>query len=269
MYMMIKDSGGRRLYKIAKIKNSIILGDAIKVLPKLPSGSVDLIFTDPPYFMQLPSKKLRRWGGTDVLGVKDGWDKFGSFEDYDKFTIEYLTQLRRVMKPNATIWVIGTYHNIHRIGKIMLDMGFWILNDVIWLKSNPMPNFLGVRFTNGTETLLWAVKDKQVKKYTFNKSVARSYDPSGLGMNVWRIPLCSGDERIRDRSGNKVHSTQKPEELLRRILLTSTKEGDIVLDPMAGVGTTGAIAKRLKRNFIMIEKEKGYVREIEKRLKGA
>ncbi len=169
------------------------------------------------------------------------------------------------MKPNATIWIIGTYHNIHRIGKIMLDLGFWILNDIIWFKTNPMPNFLGVRFTNATETLLWAVKDKKIKKYTFNKEIARSFNGGKLGINVWQIPLCTGRERLRNEKKEKIHSTQKPQELLRRVILTSTKENDVIFDPMAGTGTTGFMAKKLNRKFVMIEKNKDYVDAIVKR----
>lgn len=248
--------------------DEIIHGDCLEVLKKIPDESVDMVFVDPPYFMQLPPKKLIRWSGTEVNGVNDDWDKFKDFDDYDNFTKKYLTEIKRIMKPTATIWVIGMYHNIHRIGKIMLDFGFWILNDVIWLKTNPMPNFLGVRFTNATETLIWAVKDKKVKKYTFNKEIAKAYNNGGLGINVWRIPLCAGGERIKDESGNKIHSTQKPEELLERVILTSTKEGDLILDPMAGTGTTGFVAKRLNRKFILIEKEEKYVNVIKERLKG-
>jgi len=226
-----------------------------------------MVFIDPPYFLQLPKKKLRRWDvKTDVEGVFDEWDKFSSFEEYDEFIQAILKEVKRVMKENATIWVIGTYHNIFRIGKIMQDLGFWILNDVIWAKNNPMPNWLGVRFTNATETLIWAVKDKKVKKYTFNKDLAKQFGIGKIGANVWQIPICSGKERIKDQNGNKVHSTQKPIELLKRVILTSTKEGDLVLDPMAGTGTTGYVAKMLERGFTMIEKEQEYVEVMVKRL---
>jgi DNA modification methylase len=248
-----------------EVINKVILGDCFKVMKKLPSEIFDLVFVDPPYFLQLPPKKLVRWSGSVVDAVDDEWDTFKDFDDYDNFTRNYLTEIKRLMKPNATIWVIGTYHNIHRVGKIMMDLGFWILNDVIWFKSNPMPNFLGVRFTNATETLIWAVKDKKVKNYTFNKEIAKSFANGRLPVNVWQIPICSGKERLRNEKGEKVHSTQKPEELLRRVILTSTKEGDIVFDPMAGTGTTGFVAKQLNRNFVMVEINKNYVDAIVER----
>lgn len=260
------EDDGKKIYSLNEILNKIVLGDCLKVMKRLPSEFADCVFVDPPYFLQLPrGRKLLRWTGSVVNGVNDQWDVFRDFDDYDNFTKNYLTEIRRLMKPNATIWVIGTYHNIHRIGKIMLDLGFWILNDVIWFKTNPMPNFLGVRFTNATETLLWAVKDKKVKKYTFNKEIARSFNGGKLGINVWQIPLCTGQERLRNEKGEKIHSTQKPEELLRRVILTSTKEGDIVFDPMAGTGTTGFVAKQLNRKFVMIEINKDYVDAIVRR----
>jgi DNA modification methylase len=214
----------------------------------------------------LPKKELRRWKvKTIVEGVDDDWDKFSSFEEYDNFIKNLLIEVKRVMKPNATIWVIGTYHNIYRIGKIMQDLGYWILNDVIWVKTNPMPNWLGVRFTNSTETLIWAVKDKSVKKYTFNKEYAKKFGIGRIGANVWLLPICQGEERIRDESGKKLHSTQKPIELLKRVILTSTKEGDIILDPLSGTGTTGYVARALKRDFVMIEVNLKYVEGIVRR----
>jgi DNA modification methylase len=264
-YFIIEDSRQKNTYSLGEIINKVIRGDCLEVMEKIPDESVDCIFVDPPYFLQLPPKKLLRWTGSVVNGVNDQWDVFKDFNDYDNFTKNYLTEIKRLMKPNATIWIIGTYHNIHRIGKIMLDLGFWILNDVIWLKTNPMPNFLGVRFTNATETLLWAIKDKKVKKYTFNKEISKSFNGGKLGINVWQIPLCAGRERMRDESGNKIHSTQKPEELLKRVILTSTQEGDIIFDPMAGTGTTGYVAKQLNRKFILVEKNKKYTNAIVKR----
>jgi len=264
--IVIHDNDGKLLYKAEEIRNKIILGDALNVLKKIESNLFDMVFIDPPYFLQLQKKKLKRWStNTDVEGVFDEWDKFSSFKEYDNFIQSVLIEVKRVMKENATIWVIGTYHNIFRIGKIMQDLGFWILNDVIWVKNNPMPNWLGVRFTNATETLIWAVKDKKVKKYTFNKDLAKQFRNSKIGANVWQIPICSGKERIRDEDGNKIHSTQKPVELLKRIILTTTKEGDLILDPMAGTGTTGYVAKMLKRDFTMIEKKPEYVDVIVKR----
>jgi len=255
----LTDEEQKTNYSLNEVLNKIVIGDCFKVMEKLPAESVDCVFVDPPYFLQLPPKKLLRWTGSVVNGVNDQWDIFKDFDDYDNFTKNYLTEVKRLMKFNATIWVIGTYHNIHRIGKIMLDLGFWILNDVVWFKTNPMPNFLGVRFTNATETLLWAVKDKKVKGYAFNKEVARSFNGGKLGINVWQIPLCTGQERLRNEKGEKIHSTQKPEELLKRVILSSTKEGDIIFDPMAGTGTTGFVAKQLNRKFIMIEKNKTYI----------
>ncbi len=262
---VLVDEEQNTTYSLDEVLNKVIMGDCLKVMKKLPTESVDCVFVDPPYFLQLPPKKLLRWTGSVVNGVNDQWDVFRDFDDYDNFTKNYLTEIKRLMKPNATIWVIGTYHNIHRIGKIMLDLGFWILNDVIWFKTNPMPNFLGVRFTNATETLLWAVKDKKAKKYTFNKELAKSFNGGKLGINVWQIPLCSGQERLRNEKREKIHSTQKPEELLRRVILTSTKEDDIIFDPMAGTGTTGYVAKKLNRQFILIEANKDYVNAIENR----
>jgi len=265
--IVIYDNQAKTLYSNNEIRNKIILGDALSVLRKIESNLFDMVFIDPPYFLQLQKKKLRRWNAnTDVEGVFDEWDKFSSFEEYDGFIQSILSEVKRVMKENATIWVIGTYHNIFRIGKIMQDLGFWILNDVIWVKNNPMPNWLGVRFTNATETIIWAVKDKKVKKYTFNKELAKQFGIGKIGANIWQIPICSGKERIKDKDGNKIHSTQKPVELLRRIILTSTKEGDLILDPMAGTGTTGYVAKMLKGNFTMIEEKPEYVEAIVKRV---
>lgn len=264
----VRDNPKKEKYKLSEILNKTIWGDCLEVMKKMPSECIDMVFVDPPYYLQLPrGRKLLRWSGTEVNGVFEQWDVFKDFNDYDNFTRNYLTEIKRLMKPNATIWVIGMYHNIHRVGKIMQDLGFWILNDVIWLKTNPMPNWLGVRFTNATETLLWAVKDKKVKNYTFNKEIARSFNNGKLGINVWRIPLCTGEERLKDEKGQKIHPTQKPEELMRRVILTSTKEGDIILDPMAGVGTTGYVAKKLRRNFIMIEINQKYVEATIKRFK--
>ena len=265
--IVIINNQDKLLYKVKEIRNRIILGDALDVLRKIESGIFDMVFIDPPYFLQLQKKKLKRWNvKTDVEGVFDEWDKFSSFEEYDDFIQSILKEVKRVMKENATIWVIGTYHNIFRIGKIMQDLGFWILNDVIWIKNNPMPNWLGVRFTNATETLIWAVKDKKVKKYTFNKEMAKQFGIGKVGANVWQIPICSGKERIKDENGNKIHSTQKPIELLKRVILTSTKEGDFILDPMAGTGTTGYVAKMLNRDFTMIERKPEYVEAIIRRL---
>jgi len=259
---LVTDDPSVTKYEPDEILNSLIWGDALKVLPKLPDAIADMVFLDPPYFLQLPSKRLLRWTvKTLVEGVNEEWDKFESFEDYDHFIESVLRELKRLMKPTATIWVIGTYHNIHRIGKIMQDLGFWILNDVIWVKTNAMPNWLNVRFTNATETLIWAVKDKSAKGYTFHADVARRFSPSRfkLAINVWELPICSGEERLKDGQGKKLHPTQKPEALLERVILVSTNEGDVVLDPMAGTGTTGVVAMRHRRHIVMIERERKYV----------
>ncbi len=257
--MLFVDSDDKQHYSLKQILNKIIEGDALEILKKIPEKSVDMVFMDPPYFLQLPKKKLKRWNvKTDVEGVEDDWDKFSSFEEYDIFIKTILLELRRILKENGTIWVISTYHSIFRIGNIMQDLGFWILNNVLWLKPNPMPNWLGVRFTNATETMIWATLGKDVKKYTFHKEKAKEFGIGKVGANVWEIPLCSGKERLKDEEGKKIHSTQKPVELLRRIILSTTNEEDIILDPLAGLGTTGYVAKTLARNFIMIEKEERY-----------
>ncbi len=240
-------------------------GNCIAVLEKLPKKSVDMIFADPPYNLQL-KQELYRPNHTKVDGVDDDWDKFDTHTDYDHFTMQWLTACRNVMKDDATIWVIGSYHNIFRIGRIMMDLGFWILNDVQWYKTNPMPNFRGVRFTNATETLIWAKKSEKQKKYTFNHQVMKFLNGGKQMTSVWQIPLCTGNERIKDKNGKKAHSTQKPEELLKRVILSSTKEGDIVLDPFNGSGTTCAVAKKLNRKGIGIEKELKYIEVTKKRL---
>jgi DNA modification methylase len=264
--LVIEDKPEKEKYKIDEIRNKIILGDAFKVLNKINDEVFDMVFVDPPYFLQLPDKELKRWKvKTIVEGVNDEWDKFSSFEEYDDFIKKLLLEIKRVMKQTATIWVIATYHSIFRIGKIMQDLGYWILNDVIWIKTNPMPNWLGVRFTNATETLIWATKDKGVKKYTFNKEYAKKFGIGKIGANVWLLPICQGEERLKDEKGKKLHSTQKPIELLKRVILTSTKEGDLILDPVAGTGTTGYVAQALKRNFVMIEINSKYVEGIVKR----
>jgi DNA modification methylase len=269
MNSFIVDGKSKEKFDLEDVLNKVIHGDCIDVMKRLPSEIVDMVFIDPPYFLQLPRKTLLRWKvKTVVEGVNDAWDKFTSFKEYDDFLINVLTEVKRIMKPNATIWCIGTYHNIFRIGKIMQDLGYWILNDIVWLKSNPMPNWLNVRFTNATENLIWAVKDKNVKKYSFNKEYAKKFASElgyNTGINVWKIPLCIGRERMKDEKGIKLHSTQKPEALMERVILTSTKEGDIVFDPVAGTGTTGFVAKKLRRHFIMIEINDRYIKAIQKR----
>jgi DNA modification methylase len=266
--LIIEDKEEEKKYSIQEIKNKVIHGDAFNVLPKIEDEVFDMVFIDPPYFLQLPNKELRRWTvKTVVEGVNDEWDKFSSFQEYDNFITKLLNEVKRVLKTTGTVWVIATYHSIFRIGKIMQDLGYWILNDVIWVKTNPMPNWLGVRFTNATETLIWAVKDKSCKKYTFNKDYAKKFGIGKIGSNVWVLPICWGKERIKNDNGKKLHSTQKPIELLKRVILTSTKEGDLVLDPVAGTGTTGYVAQALNRNFVMIEINQKYIKGIEERFK--
>jgi site-specific DNA-methyltransferase (adenine-specific)/modification methylase len=240
-------------------------GDCIDILEKIPKKSVDLVFADPPYNLQLKNE-LYRPNQTKVDGVDDDWDKFATNDDYDLFTKKWLSATREVMKDDATIWVIGSYHNIFRVGKIMMDLGFWILNDVQWYKTNPMPNFRGVRFTNATETLIWAKKREKQKKYTFNHNVMKELNNGKQMTSVWHIPLCTGNERIKGEDGKKAHSTQKPEELLKRVILSSTSENDLVLDPFSGSGTTCAVAKKLGRKAIGIEKEQKYIEISRKRL---
>jgi len=245
--------------------NTIIQGDCIEELKKFPDNSIDLIFADPPYNMQLENV-LYRPNNTKVDGVDDDWDKFASFSEYDDFCIAWLKECRRILKDTGTIWVIGSYHNIFRVGNIMLNLGFWILNDVTWYKTNPMPNFMGTRFTNATETLLWCSKGKECKKYTFNHKIMKKYNGNKQMTSVWQIGLCIGEERLKGEDGKKAHSTQKPEELLKRVILSTTKQGDIVLDPFFGTGTTGAVAKKLKRQFIGIERESEYITLAENRI---
>jgi DNA modification methylase len=248
---------------IKDYENKIILGDCIEELKKLPENSVDLIFADPPYNMQLQGE-LWRPNQTKVDAVDDDWDKYDSFKQYDEFTEAWLKECRRVLKENGAIWVIGSYHNIFRVGKIIQDLGYWILNDVIWMKTNPMPNFKGTRFNNAHETLIWASK-KQGSRYKFHYKSMKAFNDDKQMRSDWYIPICLGNERIRI-NGEKAHSTQKPEELLYRIILSTSDVGDIVLDPFMGSGTTGAIAKRLKRKYIGFEKESKYKKIAEDRI---
>jgi modification methylase len=243
--------------------NQILPGDCTEVLAQLPENSVDLVFADPPYNLQL-SQELWRPDHTRVAGVEEDWDKFASFEEYDQFTRLWLSLCRRVLKDTGTLWVIGTYHNIYRLGAILQELGFWILNDVIWIKTNPMPNFRGVRFTNAHETLIWAQKTKGAR-YTFNHHAMKSLNEDLQMRSDWTLPLCTGKERLRV-DGAKVHSTQKPEALLYRVLLSSTNPGDLVLDPFFGSGTTGAVARKLGRHFIGIEREQGYIKIAQERI---
>jgi modification methylase len=243
--------------------NQILSGDCLDVLETFPPDSVDLVFADPPYNLQL-RQELWRPNLTRVDAVDDEWDQFAGFQAYDDFTRAWLTACRRVLKPSGALWVIGSYHNIFRIGAILQDLGFWILNDVIWLKVNPMPNFRGVRFTNAHETLIWAQKERG-SRYTFHYHAGKALN-DGLQMRSdWYLPICSGKERLRE-NGEKAHSTQKPESLLYRVILTSTSPGDIILDPFFGTGTTGVVAQRLQRRWIGIERDPHYVQLAGRRL---
>jgi len=248
---------------LKEFENKIILGDCIENLKKIPDNSIDLIFADPPYNMQLQGD-LWRPNQTKVDAVNDDWDKYESFKHYDDFSIAWLKECRRILKDDGAIWVIGSYHNIFRVGKIIQDLDFWILNDVIWMKTNPMPNFKGTRFNNAHETLIWASK-KQGSKYKFHYKSMKAFNDDKQMRSDWYIPICLGNERIRI-NGEKAHSTQKPEELLYRIILSTSNVGDIILDPFMGSGTTGAIAKLLKRKYIGFEKEEKYKKIAEDRI---
>ena len=245
--------------------NEILNGDCIEIMNALPEKSVDLIFADPPYNLQLQGE-LTRPDQSKVDAVDDDWDQFASFADYDSFTRDWMSAARRILKDDGAIWVIGSYHNIFRVGSILQDLGYWILNDVVWRKSNPMPNFRGTRFTNAHETLIWASQGPK-QKYTFNYEAMKALNDDLQMRSDWLLPICSGGERLKDESGDKAHPTQKPEALLHRIFLATTNPGDIVLDPFFGTGTTGAVAKRLGRNFIGIEREEKYIKVARERLR--
>ncbi|HEY0269781.1 MAG TPA: site-specific DNA-methyltransferase [Sphingomonas sp.] len=247
--------------------DSIIRDDCVRVMATLPDKSVDLVFADPPYNLQLGGD-LFRPDGSQVDAVDDDWDKFDSYESYDRFTRAWLRQARRILKDDGTLWVIGSYHNIFRVGAGLQDEGFWILNDIVWRKTNPMPNFKGTRFTNAHETLIWAAKSDKAR-YTFNYQAMKALNEEVQMRSDWSFPICSGGERLKDGDGAKAHPTQKPEALLYRVLLATTKPGDVVLDPFFGTGTTGAVAKRLGRRWIGIEREPKYVRVAEERIAAA
>ncbi len=236
--------------------NKIIAGDCVEAMWSLPPASVDLIFADPPYNLQLKGA-LHRPDNSLVDAVDDHWDQFSSFAAYDAFTRDWLAAAKRVLKPNGAIWVIGSYHNVFRLGTVLQDQGFWLLNDVVWRKSNPMPNFRGKRFTNAHETLIWASRD-QGSKYTFNYEALKALNDGVQMRSDWVLPLCTGHERLKDENGDKAHPTQKPESLLHRVILATTNPGDVILDPFFGTGTTGAVAKMLGRDFIGIEREAAY-----------
>ena len=245
--------------------DTILKGDCVAALDRLPDHSVDVIFADPPYNLQLEGA-LHRPDQTKVNAVDDHWDQFDSFQAYDAFTRAWLMACRRVLKPNGTIWVIGSYHNIFRVGASLQDLGFWMLNDVIWRKTNPMPNFRGRRFQNAHETLIWASRDQKSKGYTFNYEAMKAANDDVQMRSDWLFPICTGNERLKDENGDKVHPTQKPEALLARILMSSSKPGDVILDPFFGSGTTGAVAKRLGRHFVGIEREQSYIDAATKRI---
>ena len=237
---------------------TIINGDCLEALARMPDKSVDLVFADPPYNLQLGGD-LHRPDNSKVDAVDDHWDQFASFEAYDAFTRAWLGECRRVLKDEGTLWVIGSYHNIFRVGAALQDLGFWLLNDVIWRKSNPMPNFKGTRFANAHETMIWAAKSRGQRRYTFNYDALKVANDDLQMRSDWTLPLCTGEERVKDGNGDKGHPTQKPEALLHRVILASTRPGDLILDPFFGVGTTGAAAKRLGRRFVGIEREANYV----------
>ncbi|NPV47183.1 MAG: site-specific DNA-methyltransferase [Armatimonadetes bacterium] len=252
------------------MRSKLLPGDCREIMWTLPAGCADMIFADPPYNLQLQGE-LWRPNMTKVDAVDDHWDRFGqgdersSFAAYDAFTEAWLTAARHVLSDTGTIWVIGTYHNIYRVGRIMMDLGYWLLNDVVWVKANPMPNFRGVRFTNAHETLLWAKKSKSQKRYTFNHHTMKRYNAGKQMRSDWELPLCTGEERLTV-NGEKAHTTQKPEALLERVIVASTRVGDLVLDPFFGTGTTGAVAKRLGRRYLGIERDAAYLELARRRL---
>ncbi|MBN9480391.1 MAG: site-specific DNA-methyltransferase [Bordetella sp.] len=251
---------------MSELKTDVILrGDCIEVLKGLPDKSVDMVFADPPYNLQLGGDLLRP-DNSKVDAVDDDWDKFDSFAAYDAFTRAWLGECRRVLKDEGSLWVIGSYHNIFRLGAAMQDLGFWVLNDIIWRKSNPMPNFKGTRFTNAHETLIWAAKSRDQKRYTFNYDALKAFNEDTQMRSDWTLALCTGHERLKDENGDKAHPTQKPEALLHRVLLSASRIGDVVLDPFFGTGTTGAAARRLGRRFIGIERDETYARLAEQRI---
>jgi modification methylase len=245
-------------------KNTILQGDCAELMRKLPKGSVDMIFADPPYNLQLKGD-LHRPNNSKVDACDDHWDQFGSFGEYDKFTREWLSAARDALKDDGTMWVIGSYHNIFRVGAILQDLGFWILNDIVWRKTNPMPNFRGRRFTNAHETMIWVAKSEK-SKYRFNYDAMKSLNEDLQMRSDWTLPICSGNERLKNDDGEKGHTTQKPEALLYRVLMSCTQPGDLVLDPFFGSGTTGAVAKKLGRDWIGLEREDDYIKLATKRI---
>ncbi|WP_116085207.1 site-specific DNA-methyltransferase [Tropicimonas sp. IMCC34011] len=245
-------------------RDTILSGDCIEAMRGLPDASVDLVFADPPYNLQLKGT-LHRPDNSLVDAVDDDWDSFSSFRAYDEFTSAWLAEARRVLKPNGALWVIGSYHNIFRVGAKLQDAGFWILNDVVWRKSNPMPNFRGKRLTNAHETMIWASRGEG-SKYTFNYEALKALNEGTQMRSDWVLPICTGHERLKDAEGQKAHPTQKPESLLYRVMIGTTNPGDVVLDPFFGTGTTGAVAKALGRSWIGIEREESYRKIAEERI---
>ncbi len=250
---------------MSKLEATIIEGDSLRVLNSLPANSVDMVFADPPYNLQLNQSLTRPDTNTLVDGVNSEWDKFSSLQDYDEFTFKWLKACRRVLKDDGTLWVIGSYHNIFRVGYILQNLDYWVLNDVVWEKTNPMPNFKGTRFTNAHETMIWCSKNKN-SKYTFNYQAMKALNEDVQMRSCWNLPICNGGERIKGDDGKKAHPTQKPESLLYRVIMSSTNPNDVILDPFFGTGTTGAVAKKLGRGFIGIEKDKNYVKFAQERI---
>ena len=261
-----KTKAVRRKQAVSVETDRILEDDCVSAMGSLPDACIDMIFADPPYNLQLGGD-LYRPEGSQVDAVDDDWDKFDSFAAYDAFTRAWLKEARRILKPNGTLWVIGSYHNIFRVGSALQDEGYWILNDIVWRKANPMPNFRGTRFTNAHETMIWASKSEKAK-YTFNYKTMKSLNDELQMRSDWLIPICGGQERLKD-GGKKAHPTQKPEALLYRVMLASTKPGDVVLDPFFGTGTTGAVARRLGRKWLGIEREKRYCRVARERIDAA
>jgi modification methylase len=242
--------------KIESALDRVLEGDCVETMRALPAGCADLVFADPPYNLQLKNE-LRRPNNSKVDAVDDKWDQFDSFAEYDRFTRAWLGAAKHVLKDTGALWVIGSYHNIFRVGTALQDLGFWVLNDVVWRKTNPMPNFRGKRFTNAHETLIWATKNPD-QKYTFNYEAMKALNDDLQMRSDWTLPICSGNERLKNSDGEKAHSTQKPESLLHRVIVASTKPGDVIVDPFFGSGTTGAVARRLGRHFIGLERDKEY-----------
>jgi len=256
--------GGVRGKQSIAPKDTVLCGDCVSLMRDLPAGSVDVVFADPPYNLRLGGN-LTRPNNTLVDGVHNDWDRFDTPQAYDAFTKAWLGAARDVLKENGTLWVIGSYHNIYRVGAILQDLGFWVLNDVVWRKTNPMPNFRGRRFTNAHETLLWCAKSQDAR-YTFNYEAMKGLNEDLQMRSDWLLPICSGDERLRLSDGTKAHPTQKPESLLHRVILASTKVGDLILDPFFGSGTTGAVAKKLGRHYLGFESDPGYVELAKRRI---